>query len=118
MFDEECMPARRFARMETDLRQARNTTIFYNYQPIVALDDFHVCGFERCPLAASGARLISPQDFIRSLRGRPDSKNRTMVRDKLVYQAKRWQEKFRLMNLYMTVNLSAKQFAQPDCSTR
>lgn len=119
MFDEE-MHARStdLLRMETDLRMAQERNEFFiNYQPIVALDDFHVCGFEALVRWQHPERgLISPQDFI------PVAEEAgqilaigTWVLRQACHQIKRWQEKFPTdQSLYMTVNLSAKQFAQPD----
>ncbi len=119
MFDEE-MHARStdLLRLETDLRMAQERNEFFiNYQPIVALDDFHVCGFEALVRWQHPERgLISPQDFI------PVAEEAgqileigTWVLRQACHQIKRWQEKFPAdQSLYMTVNLSAKQFAQPD----
>ena len=119
MFDEE-MHARStdLLRLETDLRMAQERNEFFiNYQPIVALDDFHVCGFEALVRWQHPERgLISPQDFI------PVAEEAgqileigTWVLRQACHQIRRWQEKFPAdQSLYMTVNLSAKQFAQPD----
>jgi diguanylate cyclase (GGDEF)-like protein/PAS domain S-box-containing protein len=118
-FDEE-MHARStdLLRMETDLRLAQeHNQFFINYQPIVALDDFHVCGFEALVRWQHPERgLISPQDFIPvAEEGGQILQIGQWVLRQACYQAKRWQEKFPSdENLYMTVNLSAKQFAQPD----
>ena len=119
MFDEE-MHARStdLLRMETDLRRAHEQNEFFiNYQPIVALDDFHVCGFEALVRWQHPERgLISPQDFIPvAEEGGQILKIGEWVLRQACYQAKRWQERFPSDDsLYMTVNLSAKQFAQPD----
>ena len=119
MFDEE-MHARStdLLRMETDLRRAQeHNEFFINYQPIVALDDFHVCGFEALVRWQHPERgLISPQDFIPvAEEGGQILQIGQWVLREACYQAKRWQDKFPSDDaLYMTVNLSAKQFAQPD----
>ena len=119
MFDAE-MHARStdLLRMETDLRRAsEHNEFFINYQPIVALDDFHVCGFEALVRWQHPERgLISPQDFIPvAEEGGQILQIGQWVLRQACYQAKRWQEKFPAdESLYMTVNLSAKQFAQPD----
>ncbi|MEP6817949.1 MAG: EAL domain-containing protein [bacterium] len=119
MFDEE-MHARStdLLRMETDLRQAyEHNEFFINYQPIVALDDFHVCGFEALVRWQHPERgLISPVDFIPvAEEGGQILQIGEWVLRQACYQAKRWQERFPSdESLYMTVNLSAKQFAQPD----
>jgi diguanylate cyclase (GGDEF)-like protein/PAS domain S-box-containing protein len=119
MFDEE-MHARStdLLRMETDLRMAQeHNEFFINYQPIVALDDFHVCGFEALVRWQHPERgLISPQDFIPvAEEGGQILQIGLWVLRQACYQAKRWQDRFPSDDLlYMTVNLSAKQFAQPD----
>lgn len=119
MFDEE-MHARStdLMRMETDLRLAHeHNEFFINYQPIVALDDFHVCGFEALVRWQHPERgLISPTDFIPiAEEGGQILQIGQWVLREACNQAKRWQEKFPSEeSIYMTVNLSAKQFAQPD----
>jgi diguanylate cyclase (GGDEF)-like protein/PAS domain S-box-containing protein len=119
IFDEE-MHARStdLLRLETDLRLAQERNEFFiNYQPIVALDDFHVCGFEALVRWQHPERgLISPDDFI------PVAEEAgqileigTWVLRQACHQIKRWQDKYPAdQSLYMTVNLSAKQFAQQD----
>ena len=119
MFDEE-MHARstHLLRMETDLRMAQeHNEFFINYQPIVALDDFHVCGFEALVRWQHPERgLIPPQDFIPvAEEGGQILQIGQWVMRQACYQAKRWQDRFPSDDsLYMTVNLSGKQFAQPD----
>ncbi len=119
MFDEE-MHARStdLLRLETDLRMAHERNEFFvNYQPIVALDSFRVCGFEALVRWQHPERgLISPTDFIPVAEeaGQILQIGQWVLRE-ACYQIKRWQEKFPAdESLYMTVNLSAKQFAQPD----
>jgi len=119
MFDEE-MHARStdLLRMETDLRLAQeHNEFFINFQPIVALDDFRVCGFEALVRWQHPERgLIPPEDFIPvAEEGGQILQIGQWVLRQACYQAKLWQEKFPSDDsLYMTVNLSAKQFAQPD----
>jgi diguanylate cyclase (GGDEF)-like protein/PAS domain S-box-containing protein len=119
MFDEE-MHARStdLLRLENDLRQAQEQNQFFvNYQPIVALDDFHVCGFEALVRWQHPERgLISPQDFIPvAEEGGQILQIGRWVLLEACHQMKRWHEKFPSdESLYMTVNLSVKQFAQPD----
>jgi diguanylate cyclase (GGDEF)-like protein/PAS domain S-box-containing protein len=119
MFDEE-MHARStdLLRLENDLRQAQeHNQFFVNYQPIVALDDFHVCGFEALVRWQHPERgLISPQDFIPvAEEGGQILQIGQWVLLEACRQMKRWHEKFPSEeSLYMTVNLSVKQFAQPD----
>jgi diguanylate cyclase (GGDEF)-like protein/PAS domain S-box-containing protein len=118
-FDEE-MHAHsvNLMQMETDLRLAHEREEFFiNYQPIVALDDFRLCGFEALVRWQHPERgLISPIDFIPiAEEGGQILQIGEWVLREACYQIKRWQEKFPAeKNLYMTVNLSPKQFAQPD----
>lgn len=119
MFDEE-MHARStdLLRLETDLRMAHERNEFFvNYQPIVALDSFRVCGFEALVRWQHPERgLISPTDFIPVAEeaGQILQIGQWVLRE-ACYQIKSWQEKFPAdESLYMTVNLSAKQFAQAD----
>jgi diguanylate cyclase (GGDEF)-like protein/PAS domain S-box-containing protein len=119
MFDEE-MHARStdLLRLENDLRLAHEQNQFFvNYQPIVALDDFHVCGFEALVRWQHPERgLISPQDFIPvAEEGGQILQIGQWVLLEACRQMKHWHEKFPSdESLYMTVNLSVKQFAQPD----
>src|SRR6266566_118011 len=119
MFDEE-MHARStdLLRLETDLRLAQERNEFFvNYQPIVALDDFHICGFEALLRWQHPERgLIPPQDFIPvAEEGGQILQIGQWVLRQACHQIKRWQEKFPTdKSFYMTVNLSAKQFAQAD----
>jgi EAL domain-containing protein (putative c-di-GMP-specific phosphodiesterase class I) len=105
-------------QMEMDLRLAHEREEFFiNYQPIVALEDFHLCGFEALVRWQHPQRgLISPIDFIPIAEegGQILQLGQWVLRE-ACYQIKRWQEKYPSDKaLYMTVNLSPKQFAQPD----
>jgi diguanylate cyclase (GGDEF)-like protein/PAS domain S-box-containing protein len=118
-FDEE-MNAQsiNLLQMETDLRLAHERNELYiDYQPIVALDDFRLCGFEALVRWRHPQRgLISPMDFIPVAEegGHILHIGQWVLREACL-QLKRWQEKFPAdESLYMTVNLSAKQFGQPD----
>jgi diguanylate cyclase (GGDEF)-like protein/PAS domain S-box-containing protein len=118
-FDEE-MHARsvNLLQMETDLRRAQERNELYiEYQPIVALDDFRVCGFEALVRWQHPQRgLISPLDFIPIAEegGQILHIGQWVLREACL-QLKNWHEKFPTdESLYMTVNLSAKQFGQPD----
>jgi diguanylate cyclase (GGDEF)-like protein/PAS domain S-box-containing protein len=118
-FDEE-MHAQsiNLLQMETDLRLAHERNELYiDYQPIVALDDFRLCGFEALVRWRHPERgLISPMDFIPVAEegGHILHIGEWVLREACL-QLKRWQEKFPTdKSLYMTVNLSAKQFGQPD----
>jgi diguanylate cyclase (GGDEF)-like protein/PAS domain S-box-containing protein len=123
MFDEE-MHARtvNLLQMENDLRRAfERNEFFVHYQPIVALDDFRLCGFEALVRWQHPERgLISPVEFIPIAEesGQILQIGEWVLRE-ACYQLERWQEKFPSDKpLYMTVNLSAKQFAQPDLVDR
>lgn len=105
-------------QIETDLRRAHEREEFFvNYQPIVSLDDFRVCGFEALVRWQHPERgLISPADFIPIAEdgGQILQIGEWVLREACL-QLKRWQEAFPAeTSLYITVNLSPKQFAQPD----
>ncbi len=119
MFDEEMHDhAINQLQMETDLRLAQQRQEFYiDYQPIVALDDFRLCGFEALVRWQHPERgLISPLDFIPvAEEGGQILQIGQWVLREACQQIAHWQVKFPADKpLYMTVNLSAKQFAQPD----
>jgi diguanylate cyclase (GGDEF)-like protein/PAS domain S-box-containing protein len=119
MFDEEMHDhALNLLQLETDLRLAQERKeLFINYQPIVALDDFRLCGFEALVRWQHPTRgLISPLDFIPvAEEGGQILQIGQWVLREACFQIQRWQQKFPSDKpLYMTVNLSAKQFAQPD----
>jgi diguanylate cyclase (GGDEF)-like protein/PAS domain S-box-containing protein len=123
MFDEEMQAQSvNLLQMENDLRRAfERNEFFINYQPIVALDDFRLCGFEalvRWQHPECG--LISPVQFIHIAEesGQILQIGEWVLRE-ACHQLQRWQERFPSDKpLYMTVNLSAKQFAQPDLVDR
>jgi diguanylate cyclase (GGDEF)-like protein/PAS domain S-box-containing protein len=122
-FDEE-MQARsvNLLQMENDLRRAfERNEFFVNYQPIVALDDFRVCGFEALVRWQHPDRgLILPTEFIPiAEEGGQILQIGEWVLREACLQLQRWQARFPSDKpLYMTVNLSAKQFAQPDLVDR
>jgi diguanylate cyclase (GGDEF)-like protein/PAS domain S-box-containing protein len=105
-------------QLETDIRRAIGYQEFdIAYQPIVALGDFKLRGFEalvrwRHPLRG----LISPANFI------PVAEEMGLiikidqwVLRKACQQMREWQERFPSdPPLCISVNLSGKQFAQPD----
>ena len=119
MFDEEMHDhALNVMQIETDLRMAQERNEFFiHYQPIVALDDFRLCGFEALVRWQHPVRgLISPMDFIPVAEegGQIVEIGKWVLRE-ACFQIQRWQEKFPADKpLYMTVNLSARQFTQPD----
>jgi len=119
MFDEKMHAhAINQLQMETDLRLAHERNEFFiNYQPIVSLEDFRLCGFEALVRWQHPERgLISPLDFIPvAEEGGQILQIGQWVLRQACKQIKQWHEKFPADKpLYMTVNLSAKQFAQPD----
>ncbi|HEY2972975.1 MAG TPA: EAL domain-containing protein [Pyrinomonadaceae bacterium] len=123
MFDEEMQAQSvNLLQMENDLRRAfERNEFFINYQPIVALDDFRLCGFEALVRWQHPERgLISPVQFIHIAEesGQILQIGEWVLRE-ACHQLQRWQERFPSDKpLYMTVNLSAKQFAQPDLVDR
>ena len=105
-------------QMETDLRRAQERgELYVNYQPIVSLETFQLCGFEALVRWQHPQRgLISPVDFIPIAEegGHILHIGQWVLREACL-QLKLWQDKFPTdHSLYMTVNLSAKQFSQPD----
>ena len=123
MFDEEMQAhSVNLLQMENDLRRAfERNEFFVNYQPIIALDDFRLCGFEALVRWQHPDRgLISPAEFIPiAEEGGQILQIGEWVLREACYQLRRWQEKYPSDKpLYMTVNLSAKQFAQPDLVDR
>ncbi|MDT7809938.1 MAG: hypothetical protein QOJ70_3751 [Acidobacteriota bacterium] len=103
-------------QMETDMRRALERQEFIlHYQPIVALDNFRLRGFEALVRWQHPERgFISPMDFI------PVAEETGMivplgewVMREACGQMNRWQRMFPLEHpLFITVNLSSKQFSQ------
>ncbi|MFN2533278.1 MAG: diguanylate cyclase domain-containing protein [Pyrinomonadaceae bacterium] len=103
-------------KMETDLRHAcQRDEMFINYQPIVSLQDCSLIGFEalaRWRHPEFG--LIPPKDFI------PVAEETGQiltigqaVLESACYQARKWQLEHPTSRLFVSVNLSVKQFNQP-----
>ncbi|HKG96572.1 MAG TPA: EAL domain-containing protein, partial [Pyrinomonadaceae bacterium] len=104
-------------KMETDLRRAcERDELFVDYQPIVSLKDQTLIGFEalarwRHPEVG----LIPPTDFI------PVAEETGLiltigqtVLESACRQAREWQEMYPAVpSLFVSVNLSVKQFNQP-----
>jgi diguanylate cyclase (GGDEF)-like protein/PAS domain S-box-containing protein len=105
-------------QLETDLRKAlERRELFLVYQPIVALDDFRLCGFEALVRWQHPERgLVSPLDFI------PVAEDTGQIIAlgqwallEACRQMRRWQRTVAAeAHLFMSVNLSSKQFTQPD----
>nr|MDQ3805531.1 EAL domain-containing protein [Acidobacteriota bacterium] len=105
-------------QLETDLRKAlERRELFVLYQPIVALDDFRLCGFEALVRWQHPERgLISPMDFIPVAE---DTGQIIAIGEWMLFescrQMRRWQKLFPSeAPLFISVNLSGKQFAQPN----
>jgi diguanylate cyclase (GGDEF)-like protein/PAS domain S-box-containing protein len=119
VFDKE-MHARAIdvLQLETDIRRAIGYQEFdIAYQPIVALDDFKLRGFEALVRWRHPTRgLISPANFI------PVAEEMGLiikidqwVLRRACQQMREWHERFPSdPPLSVSVNLSGKQFAQPD----
>jgi diguanylate cyclase (GGDEF)-like protein/PAS domain S-box-containing protein len=103
-------------QMETDMRRALEREEFVlHYQPIVALENFRLRGFEALVRWQHPERgFISPMDFI------PVAEETGMIIQlgewvlrEACTQMQRWQKIFPVDSpLFITVNLSSKQFSQ------
>lgn len=103
-------------RLETDLRKALERGEFLNhYQPIVALPAGNIVGFEALARWQAADRLVPPGEFVAVA-------NETgiilpMNRGLLLQACERlrqWQEEFPHVPLYMSMNVSAREFENPD----
>jgi diguanylate cyclase (GGDEF)-like protein/PAS domain S-box-containing protein len=104
-------------QIETDLRKALDKSQFFlQYQPIVSLDDFRVCGFEALIRWHHPERgLISPLDFI------PIAEDTGQILaigewalNEACRQMHRWETAYPVAApLFISVNLSCKQFNHP-----
>jgi len=109
-------------QLETDLRWAIERQEFrLHYQPIVALDTGRIVGFEALVRWQHPERgLVSPAEFI------PVAEETgwivpigEWVLTEACVQLAEWQKQFKLEPpLYVAVNLSGKQFSQPDLIER
>jgi diguanylate cyclase (GGDEF)-like protein/PAS domain S-box-containing protein len=105
-------------QLETDLRHAlEREEFFIHYQPIVSLDNFRLCGFEALVRWRHPERgLISPIDFIPLAEetGQIISIGQWVLSE-ACKQMHKWQKRYGMENpLFISVNLSGKQFAQSD----
>jgi len=108
--------------MQNDLRRAiEQDELFVEYQPIVSLDTFEITGFEALARwRHQEYGLINPGQFI------PVAEETGLIIPigewilrKACAQAREWQERFPADEpLTISVNLSGKQFAQPDLIRR
>ncbi len=105
-------------KMETELRQAIDRNEFVvHYQPVVSLLDGRVCGFEALVRWKHPERgMVPPLDFIRMAEetGLVIPIDRWVLRE-ACRQVRDWRGRFpRARPLSVSVNLSGRQFAQPD----
>lgn len=104
-------------KLETELRRGLEMgELVVYYQPIVSLSGGRIVGFEALSRWRHPQGLISPADFIpvADETGLILPLNRALLREACL-QLKNWQSQLALEPpLTMSVNLSAKQFTQPD----
>ncbi|HYP54495.1 MAG TPA: EAL domain-containing protein [Pyrinomonadaceae bacterium] len=105
-------------QLETDLRRAlERGEFFIQYQPIVSLDNFNLRGFEALVRWQHPERgLVSPLDFIPIAEdtGQIVAIGHWTLRE-ACRQMRRWQKQFPSdLPLSISVNLSSRQFTQPD----
>jgi diguanylate cyclase (GGDEF)-like protein len=113
-----CLPARRRLRLENELRQAlQNGEFILHCQPIVSVGDQAVTGFEALVRwQPPGHDLVYPDKFIRIA----EETGLIVPLGLWVLQeacrtTRQWQRAFpRSQLLTISVNLSARQFIQPD----
>jgi diguanylate cyclase (GGDEF)-like protein/PAS domain S-box-containing protein len=108
-------------QLETDLRRAVDQGEFrVYYQPIVSLQDGHIVGFEALTRWHSPRGLVMPNDFIpvADETGIILSINRQLLPE-ACRQVLSWQRLFPSdPPLSLSVNISPKQFAQPDLAAQ
>jgi len=105
-------------QLENELRQAiERQELRVHYQPIVSVESGGITGFEALVRwEHPGRGLVFPAEFI------PIAEETGLIVPigswvfrEACQQMRAWQERFRsIPPLYVTVNFSAKQFAQPD----
>ncbi|MBD1898024.1 GGDEF domain-containing response regulator [Coleofasciculus sp. FACHB-129] len=105
-------------QLENDLRRAIERQEFIvHYQPIIALDTSKIVGFEALVRWDHSQRgMVSPGLFIPVAEetGLINQLGNWVLRE-ACHQLQQWyQEKLLDHSLFMSVNLSARQFAQPD----
>lgn len=107
-------------KLETELRRGLEMgELVVYYQPIVSLYDGRIAGFEALSRWRHPEGLVSPADFIpvADETGLILPLNRALLREACL-QLRDWQCQFAFdPPLTMSVNLSAKQFNQPDTAS-
>jgi EAL domain-containing protein (putative c-di-GMP-specific phosphodiesterase class I) len=108
-------------RLETDLRRALELGEFrVHYQPIVSLQNGEIAGFEALSRWERPEGLLSPAHFIQTAdeTGIILPLNRLLLRE-ACHQLRAWHSQFPCdPPLTMSVNVTPKQFAQPDLVTQ
>src|SRR5580698_9652829 len=107
-------------RLETDLRKALDQGEFrVFYQPIVSLQTGKITGFEALTRWQRGERIVPPIEFIAVAEeiGLIIPMNRQLRREACL-QLQSWQSEFPATPpLTMSVNITPKEFAQPDLAS-
>lgn len=108
-------------RLETDLRRALEMGEFrVHYQPIVSLHNRRISGFEALSRWQRPEGLVSPADFIpvADETGIIVAMNRLLLREACVH-LRAWHAQFpRNPPLTMSVNITSREFAQPDLASQ
>jgi PAS domain S-box-containing protein len=103
--------------LETDLRHALDRGEFrVYYQPIVSLETGKICGFEALTRWQRPEGVLAPIDFITVAEetGLIIPMNRQLLREACL-QLRKWQSEFpSTPPLSMSVNITSREFAQPD----
>jgi PAS domain S-box-containing protein len=104
-------------RLETDLRKALERGEFLNYyQPIVALPEGNIMGFEALARWQTASALLAPAEFVAVANetGIIIPMNRGLLRQACEH-LRSWQEQFPVHPpRAMSMNVSAKEFDYPD----
>ena len=104
-------------QLETDMRNALDSGQFHvHYQPVISVSSGLIVGFEALSRWYRPYGMVMPQDFI------PVANETGMIltinRELLLVagqQLRAWQQKYPVdPPLFLSVNISPKQFAQPD----
>jgi diguanylate cyclase (GGDEF)-like protein/PAS domain S-box-containing protein len=108
-------------QLETDLRKALECDEFrVHYQPLVSLQDTRIVGFEALTRWQRPQGIVMPGEFISVAdeTGLILPMNRQLLRE-ACQQIRRWQSLFPSdPPLCISVNVTAKQFAQPDLDSQ